>query len=375
MTATAATPRAWPTDGTAAVAPAPGPDGSPLVSVLVKRTYVLRPNAEPVPVDKPVPLVIVDQFYDDGDPQVVPVRLEAETAPYKPATDVVVVGTAWAPGLRPVQQLDAAVEIGAVKKTIRVVGDRRCEHRVGRSPTFTDPEPFTEMPVRYDRAYGGLDAVSVPGTTAMYPRNPRGTGFVLANEKARVNGLRLPNLEDPADRLTPDRLILGEPDRWHAMPLPQGFGYYPKLAYPRTIFAGVYPAFVAPGLLLKEEELGLVPKDHIALAKQFRLPSFDVRFNNSASLGLTVPFLAGGERIRLTNLTPDGVLTFPLPRERPKLALDLGKGWNELPAVLHTVLIRADEGRLDLIWRGSMSCPVRGRVPVIDRLVAEAVWP
>ncbi len=373
MPATAA-PRAWPTDGTAATAVAAGPDGRPAVAVLVKRTYTLRPNAPPTPAD-PVPLVLIDEFYDDGDPQVVPVRLESETAPYKAATDVVIVGTAWAPGLRQVHRLDATVEVGEVKKVIRVIGDRRCEHRPGRPPKFTDPEPFAEMPVRYDRAYGGVDDTSIPGMTFLYPRNPRGTGFVLANEAVKVNGLRLPNLEDPADPLTPERLVLGEPDHWSGMPLPQGFGYFPKPAFPRVAFAGVYPAFVAPGTPLKEEALGILPPNYVALAKQFRLPSFDVRFNTAASIGLAVPYLGGGERIRLTNLTPDGTFAFPLPRERPTLAADIGRGMTGVPAVLYTALVRPDDGRLDLIWGGQLACPARGRVPVIDRLAAEVVWP
>lgn len=365
----------WPADGTAAVVPSTDAAGEPVFVVLAKRTYALRPNTAPAPADATPPLRLIDEYHGDGDPQVTTVRLENETAPFKLATDVVVVGSAWAPGLRPVHQFDAAVEVGAVKKTVRVIGDRRCEYRAGRAPKFTDPVPFTDVVLSYDRAYGGYDAVSVPGMEFMYPRNPRGTGFVLANAAERVDGLALPNVEDPADLLTPDRVVLGEPDRWPGQPLPQGVGWFPKIAYPRCAFAGAIPAFVAPGVPLREEALGLVPRNHIALARQFRLPGYDVRFNRGASIGLAVPFLEGGEPVRLTNLTPDGSFKFPLPRERPRLTLDLGKGATELPVVLHTAQVRTDDWQLDLVWRGALNYPGVEWLPEMTRLAAEVVWP
>src|SRR5205807_136808 len=194
----------------------------------------IRPNAAPTPAAAPAPLALIDRYHNDGDPQETTVRIENETAPFKVATDVVVVGSVWAPNLKPTRQTDATFEVGTVKKTVRVIGDRTCEHRTGQSPRVSDPEPFVEMPCQYDRAYGGVDETSSPGMVFMYPRNPRGTGFVLQNAAEKVNGLRLPNFEDPTDLLTPDRLVLGDPMRWSGMPLPQGFGWFPKIAYPRS---------------------------------------------------------------------------------------------------------------------------------------------
>jgi hypothetical protein len=365
----------WPDDGTAAVVPSVDADGEPVFAVLAKRTYDLPPGKAPAPAAITRPLLQVDVYHDDGDPEVNTVRLENETAPFKIRTDVVVVGSAWAPGARPVPQLDATVEVGTTRKTVRVIGDRHCEYLPGASPRFTDPAPFVEMPLRYERAYGGTDERSVTGLTFLYPRNPRGTGVVLANTAETVNCLRLPNLEDPADPLTPDRVVLGEPEQWPGQPLPQGLGWFPKIAYPRCSFVGAMPAFVAPGVPLKEEELGLVPKNQVALARQFRLPSYDVRFNSGASIGLAVPFLSGGEAVRLTNLFPTGPVAFTLPRERPRIALDFGRGLAEPDPVLHTVQIRADEGQLDLVWRGAVRHPGIDWLPEMKRLVAEVVWP
>ena len=187
--------------------------------------------------------------------------------------------------------------------------------------------------------------------------------------------LRLPNLEDPADPLTPDRLVLGDAEKWVGMPLPQGFGWYPKIGYPRCSFVGSLPANTTPGVPLREEILGLVPKNQIALGRQFRLPSYDVRFNHGASLGLSVPFLKGGEAVRLTNMTPESLLAFSMPREKPKLTLDIGSGFVELTAVLHTACVRVADRQLDMIWRGALRYPGIEWLPQMKRLTAEVVWP
>jgi len=361
--------------GTTTVVPTIDDVREPVFVLLAKRTYDIRPNAVPAPAAKAIPLTHIDKYYEGGDPETTTVQFESEVAPFKLATDFVVIGSALAPGDRPVTHLDAAVEIGGTKKQIRVIGDRCCEYLQGRPPRFLEPKPFTEMEIRYERAYGGTDTNSNPDMMVLYPRNPKGTGFVLANRPDTINGLRLPNLEDPADLLTPDRLIVGEPEKWPGQPLPQGFGWFPKIAYPRCSFVGALPAFVAPGVSLKEEALGLVPKNQIALGRQFRLPSYDVRFNHGASLGITVPFLSGGEQVRLTHLTPEGLLAFPLPREKPHMALDIGSGAKELSPVLHTACVRLADRQLDLIWRGAFRYPGVEWLPQMRRLVAEVVWP
>ncbi len=124
-----------------------------------------------------------------------------------------------------------------------------------------------------------------------YPRNPVGRGLVLQDPADRT--VQLPNFEDPNDLLTPERLILGDVKRWSRQPLPQGLGWFAKTWYPRMSFVGVIPGFVDADEIMPEEALGLVPRNQIALGRQFRLPSFDVRFNNGASPGLALPHPRG----------------------------------------------------------------------------------
>ncbi len=120
------------------------------------------------------------------------------------------------------------------------------------------------MPIQYERAYGGKDLKSDPEVPFYYPRNDLGTGVVLKNTKETIEGLRLPNIEDPADLLNPDRVIIGTPERWCGQPLPAGLGWFQRTWYPRCSFVGAIPAYVGIDTVLPEEKLGLVPKNQIA---------------------------------------------------------------------------------------------------------------
>lgn len=348
-----------------------GEGGVPIFAILVKRTYDIQPDGRILRAAIDRPLTLIDEYYDHGDATWATVKYEMDLWPYKPATDVVVIGTAYAPGGQPVYMMDVAVDVAGRNKTIRVVGDRTCLYRDRRPPAFTDPAPFKQMGIRYERAYGGKDVQSLPDLPFYYPRNPVGTGLALKNQPGVIEGLQLPNLEDPTDLLTPERVVLEEPTRWNRQPLPQGFGWYPRTCYPRSSFVGSVPAFVPPGEVMREEQIGLVPARQVDQARQFKLPSYDPRFNTGASPGLAMPYLHGNEPVRLTNLTPDGTLHFALPGESPRLMLDIGLGENELAPVLHTVCIRADDRQVDLVWSGAHEYPGIDWLPQMKKLQAE----
>jgi len=326
--------------------------GNHVASVIVKRSFRITHGAE-TRCQADHRLRKIDHYYEDGDPEWATVQHESELAPYKPLTDVVVIGKAYAPQGAPTQQMEVSVRVGQKEKKLVVIGDRECRFRAGREPVFSDPLPFLEMEIRYERAYGGKDETSVQEIPFYYPRNTMGKGVVLRNTKDSVEGLPLPNIEDPKDLLTPERLIIEEPERWHQQPLPQGFGWRQRTWYPRCALLGVYPAFTEVGTITAEERMGLLPKNHIALAKQSKLPTYEAEFNNGASLGMTFPDLEGNELICLTGFLPDNQLAFSLPTEKPVIALDIGQGEKQLDARLHTVSIRPDDLEFDMIWRGA----------------------
>lgn len=170
------------------------------------------------------------------------IRFESDFVPYKLATDVVLDGYAYAPGGRPVRELTASLTIGAHRKDLCIIGDRICQYRAGRMPLFTEPEPFTRMELRYERAYGGVDIHSDRKLACPYPRNHLGRGYAIRNAREVIDHLLLPNLEDPNDRLTPDRICLGHFMHWERQPVPQSFGWFSKYWQPRASLAGVMPA-------------------------------------------------------------------------------------------------------------------------------------
>jgi len=343
---------------------------TPIFSVLVKRTYHICAGSPLIRAEVDNPFTKTDKYYDD-DPQNCTVKYETDIYPYKVATDVVIIGKVYAPANKPIRQIDVSIEVPNRKKMIRIIGDRQCIYRKNKPPLFTDPVEFKEMEIRYERAYGGWDKISIQDIPFYYPRNPMGRGIVLKNIPEMVNGLLLPNLEDPNDMITPEKLILEDPKRWNLQPLPQGFGWMRQIWYPRCSFVGAIPALVQPGMIMKEEYLGIVPKNQIALAWQFKLPSFDVRFNNGASYGLILPYLKGNEPVRLKNLTPAGNVEFNLPNDNPKIMLDIGLGENELKVDLHTVCIRTEDMQVDMVWRGAHEYPGTDWLPEMKKMTAK----
>jgi hypothetical protein len=345
--------------------------GEHVLSVIVKRTYRIARQGSVVRVDEDHELRKIDYYYDDGDPEWATVQYESELAAFKPFTDIVVIGRAYAPRGEPTQRMTVSVQVGEQKKSLVVTGHRNCLFRGTQSPAFTEPTPFSEMELRYDRAYGGRDEKSIAEIPFFYPRNDMGKGVVMRNVREAVEGLALPNIEDPQDLLTADRLFIEKPERWHLQPLPQGFGWRQRTWYPRAALLGSYPVFTDPGTVTAEERMGLLPKNHITLAKQSKLWPFEARFNNGASFGMMFSGFAGGGEIKLEGLTPEGSLSFVVPAEIPSMGLDIGSGMNPLKSEIHTVSVRPDDAEVDLIWRGSQTYEGYAWLPKMKRLQAE----
>lgn len=336
--------------------PGQSPDGAYILSVLVKRTFDIVPGRECPRAAEDEPLNAGEVFWDH--PMNSSVRYESDFVPYKMGTDVVLNGTAYAPGGTPATACSVGLQVADRRKVLFVVGDRRAEYAGGGPPVFTDPVPFTTMPLRYERAYGGIDVYSDLKIPYPYPRNLLGRGFVVANTAAALAKVSLPNVEDPGAPVAPDSLCLGEYAQWETRPIPAGFGWFPKTWLPRASLVGVLPRDRAIEQELRRAFAEHVPEDQreAYLTNGFR--DMDFRFFNGASPGLAMPYLRGGEVIATANLSPAGRLDFQLPRGVPEIAIDIGDGLEEPEVVLHTVMIRMDDGQVDLVWRASI--PYRG---------------
>jgi hypothetical protein len=295
-------------------------DGRPVFVPIVKATFIIESDGSLTLADKQIPVTSTGQFY--GGPSVSSYKYEPETAFFKPATDVVLVGSAWARPA-PATEIDVSLRAGPLFKRARVFGDRYwMKSLVG--PAITSPEPFESLPLIYERAFGGRDA-----SGRLEPRNPIGKGF-CSSRSLLDDGAPLPNLEDPA------KLIASLNDR----PAPVGFGFVSPGWQPRAGFAGTYDdSWTA-------DRMPLLPKD------------FKRRFFNAASAGLIAPgYFEGDEFISVDNASPRGTVSFSLPGiPPPKHRVQLASGLDAFVRTsLDTVIINTDEDLVILIWRGYLS--------------------
>jgi hypothetical protein len=293
----------------------------PLLVLVVKATYDIGPDGL-VLAEEQVPVNLGGESW--GEPGESSYKYEPEVASFKVATDVVLVGHAHAPE-KETRELLVALQVGPVKKAVRVVGERVWYRSLG-SISATRPLPFERMPLVYERAFGGWDRTD-PDRTAFEPRNPVGVGFRASTRHFEEN-LRLPNLEDPAQPL----------QRFGQVVPPAGFGFISPHWQPRAAFAGTYDE------AWNKQRKPLLPKD------------FDRRFFNAASPGLVVPgYLKGGEPVTLTHASPRGRLSFSLPRVTPRVTVELAFSEDARPELnLDTVILDTDVHRVFLLWRASI---------------------
>lgn len=155
-------------------------------TVVFKGTYVLAPGRL-VMTEEQADLVMADEVWDPANAERSSLKKAGEVVLTKPTTDVIVTGTARAPGGTPLPSWSAAVEVrrgGEIKIAChaQALGPRRFRHAAG-GWGLTDPEPTLEVPLRYELAYGGAYAVppqeGAPAepTWVVHHPNPSGTGF------------------------------------------------------------------------------------------------------------------------------------------------------------------------------------------------------
>jgi hypothetical protein len=265
-------------------------DGKPRFTVVVKATFAIPDDGSEVaqPTPKQLPMFSGDILTDQEPPSI---RFESDLVPFKPCTDVVLVGRAYAPEGRPVTELVAGLRVGQLRYGVTVIGDRQWQAQLLDKPTISHKQPFRAMDLVYERAFGGFDKPA-----GMYCKeNHAGTGFIGKRSAERVEGLRLPNLEDPRNLI----------QTWNNRPRPAGFGFYGRGWAPRLAYAGTYD-----DQYMKERH-PLLPAD------------FSFRFFNGAHPDLQVGgYLRGDEEVDLLNVCPEASrVHFRLPGVVPKIAV------------------------------------------------------
>src|ERR1044071_8931244 len=122
--------------------------------VAVKATYDIRADGNVVIAEQQVEPLLAPEF--NGKDGASSLHYDAALVATKPTTDVLINGTAYAPNGRATTHFLIEMRIAELHKVLRVFGDRTW----GDGP-FDDvpspPEPVMEVPIVYERAYGGYD--------------------------------------------------------------------------------------------------------------------------------------------------------------------------------------------------------------------------
>lgn len=258
-------------------------DGADLLVVVAKATYALDGDGGMAPADEQRPVEFADRYH--GDPEVTSIAYASDLAIGKTSTDVVLAGGAY-PGRSGAAEAEVGVQVGPVRASFRVFGDREWQSALGVT-RVSRPQPFDRIPLMYERAAGGTDrSPSAERDHGFDDRNPVGVGFRAPRTRHVVDASPLPNFE------LAEALIRTPDDR----PPPAPVGFVAPGWQPRRSFAGTYDE------RWSEMRSPWVPED------------FDVRFFDVAGPGLTAPGrLDGTEHGAALGLSPHGLMRFTLP--------------------------------------------------------------
>jgi hypothetical protein len=311
------------------------PDGHGDDVVVVAAKVTLRLGRQLEWTEEQQPLVEADEYW--GEAGASSLKHSGELGLPKPATNVVLIGHAWPANGKKVTSIDVSVSAGRLKKTVRVFGDR-CWSATALGTTMTDPLPFESMPLVFERAYGGSRALE-DGTEVVERRNPIGAGFLGGDRGRRIDGVRLPNLEEPR------ALIRGPKDQ----PPPACFGAVAPAWSPRLEYAGTYDE------KWREARAPLLPDD------------FDPRYFNIAAPELTTSgHFAGKEPFTIIGASKHGRLEFVLPSWDLAARFFVGREIEAPPFVLDSVVINPDDERICLLWKAERAC--RGELFKVKRV-------
>jgi hypothetical protein len=299
-------------------------DGGERLVVVVKGTFTLpRDGGAARLAEEQMELADADQFI--GPPGASAATVECDYAPVKPFCDVLLNGSAWA--ARPAPRVVVGLQVGAMKKAMAVHGDRRWQaDAIGIAAG--EAAPFTQMPVNYSRAFGGVDERSSdPKRRGTYLDNPVGCGWHSSTDHWLVNGAPVANTEQ-----------IGDPVRHSAGKYrPMAYGPVGRNVPGRLRYAGTYDQH------WQNDIFPFLPSD------------FDPRYFQSAAPDQQMAEPRGGERVLMVNLTPDGRREFVLPQNEMPVAFMRRRGGREdVRAMLDTVLFEPDAGRFTMCWRASL---------------------
>lgn len=290
------------------------------ITVCCKGTFKLSPDKPAIPVEDKPDLVHGDICYDEDDLKK-SIYYSSDFVPFKPRADVLVVGKCHAPKGKRVPARKVSFKAGSKTKNINVFGNRYWKKGL-LGFTATDPEPFTEIGLRYENSFGG------PG----YKKNPVGKGISKIEAEGGKKLHPLPNI------VSTDEHLISPNSRLE----PTGFGALHQTWEQRMALVGTYSKGYA------KKRWPCFPED------------FDWGFFNSAPKDQQVEgYLRGDESLRFINLYPEHPeYRSALPGLRALCFLEeIGRGdqpgdLRKVPMNLDTLWVDMETGKLVLLWRG-----------------------
>jgi hypothetical protein len=300
------------------------PSGRELLVVVVKGTFrfPMEQGVRLQLAEEQTPLVMSDVFF--GEPGLSAPKYEVDFAPKKLRCDVLLNGQAYAPGGRPAERVTVDLKVGNWSKSFDVVGDR-VWYTSAAGPRASSPQPFTQMPISYDRAFGGADLRHEdPAQHAAFMPNPTGRGFHKHLKSEWLDGTPLPNTEESG-------APVARPDGNYR---PMSFGVIGRHWEPRFRYAGTYDQNWL------DEEFPFLPAD------------FDEQYYQAAPADQQLPVPAGERIVSLVNLTADGRRVFTMPHfEAPIYVFPKRGEREEYAAPVDTIVIEPDLERVTMTWR------------------------
>lgn len=287
--------------------------------IVVKATFKI--GQQWTLADEQAPPVLADEYWTE--PGESSIKYGSDCHLGKISSDIIMLGDAWVPDNKQSRQLDVSLTVGEVHKTVRVFGDRHWQ-----GGNISRPEPFTSMAMVYENAYGGEETIE-GNTTAAEQRNPLGQGFAGSRKAGQMNGVALPNLEDPNNLITSIK----------QQPAPACFATSAPHWQPRSAYAGSYDE------TWQTQRAPYMPED------------FDKRFFNMAHPDLIYSgFLTGGEQVEISHMHPTGSLKFSLPHVKLHSVVSIVGDRVKSQFNLETLILEPNELKLSMCWRAALPC-------------------
>jgi len=297
----------------------PNEQGVDTLYLIVKASFKI--GKQWMLADEQTPPTKADEYW--GEPEDSSIKNASDFHTGKPVTDIVMIGSAFSQGGQPVNQLDVSLSVGQVSKTVRVFGDR-----VWNEGRITAPQSFHTMPLIYEKAYGGKYFENEQ-LLSIEEKNPVGCGYAGKRNVSEMNGVALPNLEDPQNLIS----------QFTDQPQPACFAFSSAGWQPRLSYAGTYDE------VWETQRAPYLPED------------FNSRFLNMAHENLIYPgYLQGGEAVNISNMHTSGNMQFNLPRINLVSQVRVQDKLESPLFNLETLLLDPNQLQLSMVWRAALPC-------------------